>query len=88
MDIRTRACFALSRRLMRPPAERPADYGKYGDWRHDSLSRSWAAFPDSHIDGKTVLDFGCGDGELSFFLAREKYPLYWFSQNEIFLGSK
>ena len=73
-DIRTRLCFALSRRLMRPPAERTVDYQAYGDWRTDSLSRSWAAFSDSYIAGKDVLDFGCGDGQLSFFLAKEKHP--------------
>lgn len=74
-DIRTRACFALSRRLIaRPPEERTVDYGAYGDWRNASLSRSWAAFSDSHVTGKEVLDFGCGDGQLTFFLGREKQP--------------
>ena len=74
MDVRTRACFALSRRLMRDPAQRTVDYGAYGDWRRSSLSRSWSAFPDAHVTGKDVLDFGCGDGPLSFFLATEKRP--------------
>lgn len=74
MDIRTQACFALSRRLMRPPAERTVDYEAYGDWRNDSLSKSWGAFCDSNIIGKDVLDFGCGDGPLSLFLAKEKRP--------------
>lgn len=74
MDIRTRACFAMSRRLMRPPAERTVDYGVYGDWRRASLSRSWSAFCDSHVTGNDVLDFGCGDGPLSLFLAVEKRP--------------
>lgn len=74
MDFRTRACFALSRRLMSPPAERTVDYSAYEEWRHASLSRSWAAFSDSSVTGKDVLDFGCGDGQLSFFLAREKHP--------------
>ena len=57
-----------------PPAERTIDYGKYEDWRNDSLSESWSAFSDSDITGKDVLDFGCGDGPLSFFLAKEKRP--------------
>jgi ubiquinone/menaquinone biosynthesis C-methylase UbiE len=74
MDLATRACFALSRRLLRPPAERTVDYGAYETWRHASLSRSFDAFSDAHIDGKEVLDFGCGDGQLSLFLAREKRP--------------
>ena len=74
MDIRARACFALSKRFMRPPPERTVDYGAYENWRHASLSRSWAAFSDSSVEGKDVLDFGCGDGQLSFFLAKEKRP--------------
>jgi ubiquinone/menaquinone biosynthesis C-methylase UbiE len=74
MGIRARACFALSRRLMRTPAKRTVDYGAYADWRHVSLSRSWGSFSDSHITGKDVLDFGCGDGQLSLFLAKEKRP--------------
>ena len=74
MDIRARACFALSKRLMRPAPERTVDYGAYEDWRHASLSRSWAAFSDSSVKGKDVLDFGCGDGQLSFFLAKEMRP--------------
>lgn len=74
MDIRTHACFALSKRLMHPPAERTIDYGAYRDWRNDSLSKSWAAFSDTNIIDKDVLDFGCGDGQLSFFLAKEKHP--------------
>ncbi len=59
---------------MRPPAERTVDYGAYGDWRSSSLAQSWAAFSDVCINGKDVLDFGCGDGQLSLFLAREKRP--------------
>ena len=74
VDIRTRACFALSRRLMPAPEERTVDYQAYGDWRSASLSRSWDAFSDSHVTGKEVLDFGCGDGQLTFFLAQRKRP--------------
>ncbi|MDD5035626.1 MAG: class I SAM-dependent methyltransferase [Methylococcaceae bacterium] len=59
---------------MPPPTERTIDYGAYGDWRHDSLSKSWSAFSDSNILDKEVLDFGCGDGPLSLFLAQEKRP--------------
>ena len=58
---------------MQPPAERTVDYEKYGDWRNESLSKSWAAFSDSYVTGKDVLDFGCGDGALSLFLAKEKH---------------
>ncbi|SFP90399.1 Methyltransferase domain-containing protein [Nitrosomonas cryotolerans] len=74
MDIRTQACFTLSKKLMRPPTERTVNYDAYGDWRNDSLSKSWAAFSDSNITGKDVLDFGSGDGPMSLFLAQEKYP--------------
>ena len=59
---------------MRPPQERTVDYDAYGDWRHSSLSKSWAAFDDSNIIGREVLDFGCGDGPLSIHLAKEKQP--------------
>jgi SAM-dependent methyltransferase len=74
MGLRARICFELSRRLMRPPERRAVDYGTYGDWRSESLSRSWAAFADCHVSTKDVLDFGCGDGQLSLFLAKEKFP--------------
>ena len=74
MNIRARVCFELSRRLIRDPELRTANYDAYGGWRRDSLSRSWALFPDSYVTGKDVLDFGCGDGQLSFFLASEKHP--------------
>lgn len=59
---------------MRSPEVRTVDYEAYGDWRHTSLSQSWAAFSDSCVTGKDVLDFGCGDGQLSLFLANEKRP--------------
>ena len=74
MSLRTKLCFAISRRLMAPPMERTVDYGVYEDWRSSSLSRSWEAFADTHVKGKDVLDFGCGDGPLSFYLAVHKQP--------------
>jgi 2-polyprenyl-3-methyl-5-hydroxy-6-metoxy-1,4-benzoquinol methylase len=74
MNIQARICFEVSRRLMRPPAERTVDYGAYNDWRRASLSGSWNGFSDSQVTGKDVLDFGCGDGQLSLFLAKEKHP--------------
>ena len=74
MNIRTRMLFELSRRLMKPPQKYTIDYYAYDCWRHGSLSQSWNAFHDSCIAGKDVLDFGCGDGQLSLFLAKEKRP--------------
>lgn len=69
MDLRTRACYEISKRLMRAPETRNADYGAYDRWRQDSLRASWkAGFRDELVTGKDVLDFGCGDGQLSFFL--------------------
>ena len=59
---------------MRGPEQRTVKYDAYEVWRRDSLSRSWNAFPDSYVTGKDVLDFGCGDGQLTFFLASEKRP--------------
>lgn len=74
MDIRARLCFEMSRRLMQPPAQRTLDYGAYGAWRRASLSRSLAWFDESYVSGKDVLDFGCGDGQLSLLLAEKKRP--------------
>ena len=62
-------CFALSRRMLRPPAQRVADPGAYDRWRQQHLAQSWSAFSDAHIRGKDVLDFGCGDGQLALHLA-------------------
>ena len=74
MDLRTRTCFTLSRWLMQPPAERTVDYSVYSNWRSDHLAKSWSAFSDNHVTHKDVLDFGCGDGPLSLFLAERKNP--------------
>ena len=60
---------------MLPPMQRTVDYEAYGDWRNASLTKSFDVFSDSSIKGKYVLDFGCGDGHLSIFLAREKQPV-------------
>jgi len=74
MRLRDRACFALSRRLARAPSAHSAKSRAYGEWRSDSLSRSWSAFSDSCVMGKDVLDFGCGDGQLGLYLAGTKKP--------------
>jgi ubiquinone/menaquinone biosynthesis C-methylase UbiE len=74
LDLRTWLCFTLSRKLMRPPETRTVDYGDYQGWRDSSLTQSWDAFDDAYVRGKDVLDFGCGDGPLALYLAREKAP--------------
>jgi len=46
----------------------------YQEWRNAELSASWARFSDSDINGRDVLDFGCGNGPLSLFLADSCRP--------------
>ncbi len=74
MNLRASLLFALSRWRLPAPARRTIDYGAYQDWRRQSLSASWSSFADTAVQGKDVLDFGCGDGPLSLFLAAEKSP--------------
>ncbi len=38
------------------------------------MRRSWVRFCDSDINGRDVLDFGCGEGPLSLFLAKTREP--------------
>jgi ubiquinone/menaquinone biosynthesis C-methylase UbiE len=59
---------------MRQPEKRTIDFSAYREWRWASLSKSFSAFEDSCVCGKDVLDFGCGDGELSFYLAKTRRP--------------
>jgi ubiquinone/menaquinone biosynthesis C-methylase UbiE len=74
MDIRTDLCFAISRRMMREPDARTTDYDEYFGWRSQALAASWNRFSDNDINGKDVLDFGCGDGSLALFLAATRKP--------------
>ena len=74
MTLRSALLFELSRRLLTTPAQRTVDYEAYQDWRRHSLSGSWKAFADSDVQGKDILDFGCGDGPLSLYLATTKSP--------------
>lgn len=75
MSVRGRLCLALSRPALRksaPDAVPSAD--EYADWRNASLSASWSRFSDADIDGRDVLDFGCGAGPLTLFLATTRKP--------------
>ncbi len=69
MDIRTKACTALSRRLMSPPDNKMADIEAYASWRDAALTSSWRHFSDAELAGKDVLDFGCGEGQLALLFA-------------------
>lgn len=69
MDVRTKACTALSRRLMTPPDGKMADIETYAAWRDAALTASWRHFSDAELAGKDVLDFGCGEGQLALLLA-------------------
>ena len=68
MRLRSRFLASLSLKLMPPAEERTISYASYDHWRHDSLQSSWDAFDDHWITDRDVLDFGCGDGQLSHFL--------------------
>jgi SAM-dependent methyltransferase len=73
-DFRTKLCFACSRKLIRQPRKRNIDKKAYSAWREESLSKSYSSFSSTFIENKDVLDFGCGEGELSFYLARTYKP--------------
>ncbi len=75
MSLRGRLCLALCRPALRrsaPEAVPSAD--DYAGWRDASLSASWARFSDAHVNGRDVIDFGCGAGPLSLFLAATRSP--------------
>lgn len=74
MGVRSTLLFELSRRLLPAPATRTIDYSAYQDWRKQSLTSSWDAFRGIDLRGRDVLDFGCGDGALSLYLASEENP--------------
>lgn len=73
-SLRENLLFELSRRLMRPPPPKMQDMGEYAAWRGDHLAQGWARFDDRHVQGKEVLDFGSGQGNLAFYLAEHKAP--------------
>lgn len=75
LSLRGRLCLALSRPALRRPVPRQmAAMDDYRAYRDASLATSWARFSDADIDGRDVLDFGCGNGPLSLFLAATRQP--------------
>lgn len=60
--------------LGRPVAAQTAAIEDYQAWRNASLAKSWARFSDTDVDRRDVLDFGCGNGPLSLFLAMTRDP--------------
>jgi SAM-dependent methyltransferase len=74
MTLRSTLLFELSRRWLPEPVARTVDYHAYQDWREQSLTASWRAFENNDVNGKVILDFGCGDGALALFLATTKAP--------------
>lgn len=75
MSLRGRLCLAFARpHLKRPVPQQMARMADYQAYRDGSLSVSWARFSDADVNGKDVLDFGCGNGPLSLFLATTRAP--------------
>ena len=64
MSVRGELCFRISKVLMKPPAARVGEAAKYAEWRYEEMVRSWAHLSNATVDGKDVLDFGCGDGRI------------------------
>lgn len=73
-SLRENLLYQLSRRLMAPPDDRMGNMDAYTEWRGDHLAHSWSKFDDRDIQGKQVIDFGSGQGNLAFFLAENKAP--------------
>jgi len=46
----------------------------YSNWRSHEMVRTWAHFSREAVDDKDVLDFGCGEGPLSLYLASVAAP--------------
>lgn len=77
MNISESICFFLSRRLLERASSksgkhaderaRATDAHAYAAWRASELHREFSTnFDVSAVKGKDVLDFGCGEGQLSF----------------------
>lgn len=74
-SLRGKLCFAMSRSALGQPVEkRTEQMDSYQEWRNAELSSSWARFSDKDVNDRDVLDFGCGNGPLSLFLAETRNP--------------
>ena len=77
MALRSEVCFRLARRLVltRQPGQAGAnpasfDPAAYQAWRAADLQKQFAGFlSTADVEGLDVLDFGCGDGDLSLLVA-------------------
>lgn len=77
MSLRSNLCFALSRPAINKAVPAPAAYSDdYPAWRTESLAKSWSRFSDQDVNGRDVLDFGCGSGGLALYLATQKSPRF------------
>ena len=75
LSLRGRLCLAISRPyLRRPVPQETVALDDYKAYRDDSLTTSWRRFSDADVNGRDVLDFGCGNGPLSLFLAATRTP--------------
>ncbi len=59
---------------MQAPDERMGDMHNYAQWRGEHLAKSWGKFDDAHVQGREVIDFGSGQGNLAAYLAENKSP--------------
>lgn len=69
VTIRETLLFELSKRLIRPPAPERRTKTEYRAWRDRVLAEQFRNFDVRDVNGKDVLDLGCGYGPLSFYLA-------------------
>lgn len=74
MSVRGEICYRISKALMRPPEVSGTQKDQYSEWRVEEMVRSWSHFSNGSIEGKDVLDFGCGDGPLSLHLVQTAAP--------------
>ncbi|NJM50590.1 MAG: class I SAM-dependent methyltransferase [Sphingomonadales bacterium] len=72
--LRSEICYQLSKTLIQPPSKRTGDVDGYADWRDAEMRASWQNFSNLDIDNKDIMDFGCGEGPLSLYLARHTRP--------------